>query len=112
MTKQEVIYADGSMSTFDGHGGSFHEGTGITRLRLLTAKQALEVYLKWEGKMQLTRDGHRAAVINIIEPLSGKQFTTASGKVTMAVCRKALEECKRMLADLEGAAVIVETEES
>jgi len=106
----DVIYADGSVSTFH-EGGAFHEGSGITRLRLITAKQALEIHLKYEGRMALTRNGHIGAVVNVIEPLSGKKFTTPSGKVTMKVARSALGECLRMLHDLEASAVILETEE-
>lgn len=106
----DVIYADGSVSTFHDGGGSFHEGSGITRLRLLSARSALATYIKWEGQMQLTRNGHRMAVINVIEPLSGKTFSTPSGKVTMKSCRLALVECERLLAELEGNAVILEVE--
>lgn len=106
----DVIYADGSVSTFHEDGGSFHEGSGITRLRLITARSALKVYLKSDGQWQLTRDGHRHAVLNIIEPLSGKMFATPTGKVTKASCRKALVECERLLAELEGNAVILEVE--
>ena len=110
--EMEVIYPDGSMSTFHDGGGSMHEGMGITRLRLITARSALQTYIKWEGRMQLTRDGHRAAVINVIEPLSGKRFTTPSGKVTMKSCREALAECERLLSDLENSAVVYVEEES
>lgn len=106
----EVIYPDGSMSTFHEGGGATHEGMGITRLRLISARSALEVYLKYDGRMQLTRDGHRAAVLNVIEPLSGKQFSTPSGKVTKKSCREALAECERLLADLENSAVVFEAE--
>lgn len=106
MPDMEVIYPDGSMSVFREGGGAHHEGMGITRLRLISAKQALEVYLKYDGRMQLTRDGHRLSVINVIEPLSGKRFTTPSGKVTKASCRKALAECIKMLNDLESSAVV------
>ena len=106
----DVIYADGSVSTFHADGGSFHEGSGITRLRLITARSALKVYLKSDGQWQLTRDGHRHAVLNVIEPLSGKKFSTPSGKVTQKSCRLALMEADRLLAKLEGNAVILEVE--
>lgn len=105
----EVIWPDGSMSTFHAEGGAFHEGMGITRLRLISARSALEVYLKYDGRMQLTRNGHRAAVINVIEPLSGKQFSTASGRVTKKSCREALAECERLIAALEASAVVYES---
>ena len=103
---QEVIYSDGSMSTFHDGGGALHEGMGITRLRLISARSALEIYLKYDGRMQLTRNGHRMAVINVIEPLSGKQFSTPTGKVTKAGCRKALAECERLIAEIENNAVV------
>lgn len=105
----EVIYSDTSTSAFHGDGGSSHEGAlAIARLQLITAKHALEIYLKYDGKMQLTRDGHRAAVINVIEPMSGQRFTTPSGKVTMKSCREALEWCREMIWAIENGAVVFE----
>lgn len=105
----EVIYADSSTSTFHAGGGSSHEGDlAIARLQLITAKHALEMYIKYNGEFQLTRDGHRAAVINVIEPMSGQKFTTRSGKVTMKSCREALECCKQMLWAIEHGAVVFE----
>lgn len=105
----EVIYSDTSTSTFHGDGGSSHEGAlAIARLQLITAKQALEIYLKYDGKMQLTRDGHRLAIINVIEPMSGQRFTTPSGKVTKKSCREALEWCRDMIWAIEHGAVIFE----
>lgn len=104
----EALYEDGSRSEFREHGGASHEGDlAIARLQLITAKHALEVYLKFDGAMQLTANGHRLAVINVIEPLSGKQFTTASGKVTKKSCREALEECKFLIAAIEENAVVL-----
>lgn len=105
----EVIYSDTSTSTFHAGGGSSHVGDlAIARLRLITAKQALEIYLKYDGKMQLTRDGHRNAVINVIEAMSGQRFTTPSGKVTMKSCREALECCREMIWAIENGAVVFE----
>lgn len=105
----EVIYSDTSTSTFHAGGGSSHEGDlAIARLQLITAKQALEIYLKYKGQMQLTRDGHLLAVINVIEPMSGQRFTTPSGKVTMKSCRKALEWCREMIWAIENGAVVFE----
>ena len=102
----EVIYADSSTSTFHGEGGSSHEGEfAIARLQLLSAKSALEIYLKFDGRMQLTANGHRLAVINVIEPLSGKTFSTPSGKVTKKSCREALECCGELLWAIEHGAV-------
>lgn len=105
----EVIYSDTSTSTWHEGGGSSHErALAIARLQLITAKHALEIYIKYDGKMQLTRDGHRLAVINVIEPLSGQKFTTPSGKVTMKSCREALEWCREMIWAIENDAVIFE----
>ena len=96
----EVIYADSSTSTFHGEGGSSHEGEfAIARLQLLSAKSALEIYLKFDGRMQLTANGHRLAVIN------GKKFSTPSGKVTKKSCREALECCGELLWAIEHGAV-------
>lgn len=109
MNVTEVIYADSSTSTFYGNGGASHEGDlAIARLQLITAKHALEIYLKYDGKFQLTRDGHRLAVVNVIEPMSGETFTTPSGKVTKKSCREALEWCKDMIYAIEHGAVVLE----
>jgi len=108
----EVLYQDGSTSTFHKEGGSTHEGaTAIARIQLLHAKAALEIYLKSDGRMQWTANGHRMAVINVIEPLSGKQFSTRSGKVTKRSCREALVECYVLLSGIESGAVIYEESE-
>ena len=105
----EVVYEDGSISQFHGEGGSSHEGMlAIARLQLMTAAKALEVYLKHDGAMQLTRDGHRLAVLNVVEPMSGKQFSTKTGRVTKKSCREALEECYAMLLAIEHGAVVYE----
>lgn len=106
MGAQEAIYPDGTMSTFSEGGGSFHEGMGIQRLRLITARQCLSTYIKFDGKMELTRNGHKLAVVNVIEPLSGKKFTSPTGRLSFAGCRKALAECERLIADLEDSAVV------
>lgn len=107
----DALFPDGSVATFNDGGGSFHDGgMAMDRLRLITARSALQTYIKWEGRMQLTRDGHRAAVLNVIEPLSGKQFSTRTGKVTMKSCREALAECEAMLAAIEASAVVLETD--
>jgi hypothetical protein len=103
----EVIYADGSRSEFTEGGGSLHEGDlAIARIQLLHAKAALEIYLKSDGRMQWTRDGHRLAVINVIEPMSGQKFSSRTSKVTKKSCREALEACYAMLHAIETGAVI------
>ena len=105
----DVLYHDGSRSQFREHGGATHDGpVAIARLQLITAKAALQTYLKFDGQFQLTANGHRLAVINVIEPLSGKKFTTASGKVTKKSCREALAECEFLIAAIEDGAVVYE----
>jgi hypothetical protein len=102
----EVIYTDGSRSEFHEGGGSSHEGYGaIERLRLLTAISALRTYIKFDGQMQLTRNGAQNAVKNVIEPLTGKSY-----KRSMNGKREALADAEYLLAAIEGAAVVWEEE--
>ena len=101
----EVIYPDGSMSTF-ADGGSFHDGPlAIERLRLLTAKSALSMYLR--TGMQLTRNGAQMSIKNVIEPLTGKTYKRSrKGK------EEALADCEELIAAIEsGAVIFVEEEE-
>ena len=101
----EVIYTDGSMSEFV-DGGSIHDGPlAIERLRLITAKHALSVYLR-TGR-QLTANGAHMAVKNVIEPLTGKTYKRSrKGK------EEALADCEDLLAAIEsGAVVYVEEDE-
>jgi hypothetical protein len=94
---QEVIYQDGSMSSFTEGGGSSHSGDlAIERLRLITARIALTTYIKYEGKMELTRNGSRNAIKNVIEPLTGKTY-----KRSMNGKREALADCIELLDFLE-----------
>ena len=100
--KTEVIYTDGSMSEFHEEGGSSHVGYGaIERLRLLTAISALKIYIKWDGKMQLTANGAQNSIKNVIEPLTGKSY-----KRSMNGKREALADAEYLLAAIEGAAVV------
>lgn len=104
----EVIYSDGSMSSFHGDGGSSHVGTvAINRLQLLTAIQALKVYIRSEGRMQLTANGATLAIRNVIEPATGKSY-----KRSMNGKREALADAEAMFAAIENAAVVVEVDES
>ena len=52
----EVIYKDGSMSEFDERGSFHNGGLALDRLRLITAKGALKIYINTEGSMQLRSD--------------------------------------------------------
>lgn len=100
----EVLYADGSRSEFSTGGGSFHEGDlAILRIQLLTAKSALSLYIRSEGRMQLTRNGATLAIKNVIEPLTGKTY-----KRSMNGKAEALADCEDMLAQIEGTAVVLE----
>lgn len=108
----DALFPDGSVATFRDGGGSFHDGgSAIDRLRLISARSALSIYIKYDGKMQLTRDGHYLAIVNVIEPLSGRKFTTATGRVTMPRVKAALAECERLLAELEASAIVLETDD-
>lgn len=96
----EVMYQDGSLSTFHGDGGSSHDGgLAIQRLRLITAHRALSFYLR--TGMQLTRNGAQMAIKNVIEPLTGKTYKRSrKGK------EEALADCEAILAAIEDNAII------
>ena len=98
----EAVYADGSHSSWSKDGGSFHTGDqAINRLRLITARSALSIYIKYEGRMELTRGGAAAAIANVIAPMTGKAY-----KRSMNGKREALADCEALLAALESGAVI------
>lgn len=102
----EVIYQDGSTSTFTDGGGSFHDGDlAIERLRLITARSCLSVYLRTGGAVQLTRNGAQMAIKNVIEPLTGKTY-----KRSMKGKEQALADCQALLDAIEIGAVIYEEE--
>ena len=102
----EVIYKDGSTSTFS-EGGAFHSGDlAIERMRLITAKSALDIYIKYQGKMELTRNGARNAIQNVIEPLTGKTY-----KRSMKGKQEALDDCIQLISVLEYEAVVYEEED-
>jgi hypothetical protein len=103
---REALFPDNS--TYGN--GLITGGIAMHRARLVMARQALEVYLRHNGQMQLTRDGHKRAVVFVIEPLSGKTFTTPSGRLTKAGCRKALVECQRLLNEIDKDAIVYEDE--
>lgn len=100
----EVLYQDGSTSTFNEQGGSFHDGDlAIMRLRLITARNALRINL--DHGMQITRNGWQAAMRNVIEPMTGKTYKASrKGKL------EALADCESMLQAIELGAVILEDE--
>ena len=102
----EVIYKDGSMSEFDERGSFHNGGLAIERMRLITAKSALDIYIKYQGKMELTRNGARNAIQNVIEPLTGKTY-----KRSMKGKQEALDDCIELLAKLEHEAVVYEEED-
>lgn len=67
-------------------------GEGIERLRVFTAKQALEIYIRTDGAMQLTRGATQAA-LSIISEYTGKTY-----KRSMAGKREALADAEALLA--------------
>ena len=103
----EVIYKDGSTSTFN-EGRACHAGDlAIKRIRLITAKSALEFYLTFG--MEITRNGSWAAVMNVIAPVSGKDYTSgASKRLTKKGKVEALADCMELIAMLENEAVVYE----
>lgn len=104
MPNTEVIYPDGSMSTFHADGGAFHDGPlAIDRLRLLTAISALSIYIRTNGAMQLTRNGAHLAVVNVIQPITGRKYKRSMlGKID------ALADAEYLLSSLEQASVVIE----
>jgi hypothetical protein len=98
----EVIYQDGSRSEYSKDGHSSHSGElAIERFRLITAKIALETYIKFNGEMQITRNGAQKAIKNVIEPLTGLTYKRSmNGKVA------ALEDCIALLNQIEHEAVV------
>lgn len=97
----EVLFADGSLAEFR-EGGAMHSGPlAMTRLRLLTAKSALEIYIKYDGQMQLTRNGAQLAIKNVIEPLTGLTY-----KRSMNGKKAALEDCLYLIWAIENDAVV------
>lgn len=98
----EVIYTDGSRSEFHEGEGASHVGyIAIERLRLLTAISALRTYIKFDGQMQLTRNGAQNAIKNVIEPWTGKSY-----KRSMNGKKEALADAEALLASIENTAVV------
>lgn len=102
---QEVIYTDGSRSTFTEGGGGSHVGElAIERYRLKTAALALTIKLR-PGGMELTRNGATLAIQNVIQPATGKTYKRSrKGK------EEALADCLALIAEIEGAALVVDGE--
>lgn len=106
MPNTEVIYPDGSMSAFHENGGASHDGgLAIDRLRLIAAISALSIYIRTEGRMQVTRNGAQLAIKNVIEPITGRTYKRSMlGKID------ALADAEYLLAMLEDSAVVYEGE--
>ena len=100
---QEVIYPDGSVSTFRENQATVHDGRlAIDRLRLITAITALEINL--HRGLEITHGGSRAAIDNVIAPLTGKTYKRSkNGKM------EALADAEDLLAVLEASAVVYES---
>lgn len=105
----EVLYPDGSTATYHDGGGSFHDGElAIERLRLISARMAISMYLK--HGFELTRDGSYMAVVNVIAPLTGIDYFTPKGRLTKKGKTLALAHCQLLLDELEASAIIYEEE--
>ena len=101
----EIIYEDGSISSFPTDGGGFHAGdTAMLRIRLITASSALEIYLRTKGRMELTKGGANAAIKNVIEPMTGKTY-----KRSMNGKAEALADALIALQRIEDAAVVYQS---
>jgi hypothetical protein len=105
----EALFPDGS--TYGN--GLITGGLAMHRARLITARMALEVWLRQaaEGKpaaqrWQLTRNGHRLAILNVIEPLAGRQIASPTGRCSDKACRDALKVCNELLAAIDDEAII------
>ena len=101
MSDKEVLYADGSTSTFK-RGGSFHAGNAaVMRYSLISARMALRTYIRSEGKFQVTHNGAQNAIKNLIEPMTGKKY-----KRSMAGKVEALTDCDDLILAIEAYAVV------
>jgi hypothetical protein len=69
------------------------QGEIMNNIRLFVAKQALEVYIKYDGEMQLTRNGAQNAVL-IVSEMTGKTY-----KRSMAGKHEALADCLVLLGE-------------
>ena len=101
MSDKEVIYVDGSTSTFKG-GGSFHAGNAaVIRYSLISARMAIRTYIHSKGKFQVTHNGAQNAIKNLIEPMTGKTYNRSmTGKV------EALADCNDLIIAIETGAVV------
>ena len=70
----------------------------VNPIQLFVAKQALEVYIKWEGRMELTRTGGNASqsALRIISGVTGKTY-----KRSMNGKREALSDVLVILEAIE-----------
>jgi hypothetical protein len=68
---------------------------------LLNAIACLRVYIKWNGEMQMTRNGAQNAIKRVIEPLTGKTY-----KRSMNGKKEALADAEYLVAAIENAAVV------
>ena len=101
---KEVIYPDGSMTTVT-QGHTAHDGyLAIERIRLITAVSAISMYLR--TGMEMTYGGSKAAIDNVIAPLTGKTYKRSKkGKM------EALADAEELLAQIEANVIVYETEE-
>jgi|SanBayMetagenome_1026888.scaffolds.fasta_scaffold124317_2 hypothetical protein len=69
------------------------EGAGIERLRVFVAMQALQTYIRTDGRMELTRGGTQTA-LRIVAEYTGKTY-----KRSMAGKREALADVRALLGE-------------
>lgn len=106
----EAVYSDGSYA----QPGIRVGGLAVNSLVLFSACQALDLWVRQADKnipanrrMQMTRNGHRLAVLNVIEPMTGQTFSSPTGRVSDAAARKALAAGRALLAQIEAERVIL-----
>ena len=68
-------------------------GAGVERLRVFCAKQALEIHIRTNGRMEATRGGTQAA-LRIVSEYTGKTY-----KRSMNGKREALADVEALLAE-------------
>jgi len=74
-------------------------GGNILRMRLFLAKQALDIHVRTDGRMEATRNGTRSA-LGIVSEYTGKKYPRS-----MAGKRQALADAEALLEGIaEGLA--------
>jgi hypothetical protein len=102
--RTEVLFSDGTVAEFeDGVLRGAYGGLAIERLRLKMAASAIQIWLRTDGRMELTRGGCQKAIKNVVEPHTGITY-----KRSRAGKEAALADCVAILAAIESSVVIYE----